>query len=106
MTTSLMRIALWGPLLIAALLAGAYITMHDPFARDGTELSQVPLSEEDPALDRVGDLKYLGGLDIPRMDQNIGGLSGLRWDAQSARLLAITDRPAPPSRSHSTTSAA
>lgn len=91
MTTYLMRIALWGPLLIAALLAGAYVYTHDPFARDGTELLQVPLSEEDPALDRVGNLKYLGGLDIPRMDQNIGGLSGLRWDAQSGRLLAITD---------------
>ena len=63
---SLSRIALWGPLLLAALLAGAYITMHDPFARDGTELLQVPLSEEDPELDRVGDLKFLGGLDIPR----------------------------------------
>ena len=86
-----MRTALWGPLLIAAALAGAYIYMHDPFARDGTELLQVPLSEEDPSLDRVGDLKYLGGLDIPRMGQNIGGLSGLRWDSKSGRLLAITD---------------
>lgn len=88
---SILRIALWGPLLIAALLAGAYIYMHDPFARDGTELLQLPLSEDDPTLDRVGDLKYLGGLDIPRMEQNIGGLSGLRWDAESGRLLAITD---------------
>jgi hypothetical protein len=88
---SIMRIALWGPLLIAALLAGAYIYMHDPFARDGTELLQVPLSEEDPSLDRVGDLKFLGGLDIPRMGQNIGGLSGIRWHADSQRLLAITD---------------
>ena len=43
----LMRIALWGPLLVAALLLGAYIYVHDPFARDGTELFQVPLSEED-----------------------------------------------------------
>ena len=86
-----LRLALWGPLLIGALLAAAYIYLHDPFARDGTELLQVPLSEDDPSLDRVGDLQYLGGLDIPRMDQNIGGLSGLRWDAQSGRLLAITD---------------
>ncbi|MEP0393052.1 MAG: esterase-like activity of phytase family protein [Erythrobacter sp.] len=88
---SLLRIALWGPLLLAALLAGAYVYTHDPFARDGTELLQVPLSEDDPSLDRVGDLKYLGGLDIPRIGQNIGGLSGLRWDAESGRLLAITD---------------
>lgn len=87
----LLRVALWGPLLIAAVLVGAYIYLHDPFARDGTELLQVPLSEEDPTLDRVGDLKYLGGLDLPRMGQNIGGLSGLRWDEASGRLLAITD---------------
>ncbi len=87
----LKRVALWGPLLIAALLVGGYVYLHDPFARDGTELLQVPLSDEDPALDRVGALKYHGGLDIPRMGQNIGGLSGLRWDADSGRLLAITD---------------
>lgn len=88
---TLMRIALWGPLLVAALLVGGYIYLHDPFARDGTQLLQVPLSEKDPALDRVGELLYLGGLDIPRMGKNIGGLSGLRWDAESGRLLAITD---------------
>lgn len=85
------RVAIWGPLLIAGLLAGAYVYMHGTFARDGTELLQVPLSEEEPELDRVGDLRYLGGLDIPRMGQNVGGLSGLRWDAESGRLLAITD---------------
>jgi len=86
-----MRAALWGPLLIAALLAGGYVYFHQPFARDGTELLQVPLSEEDPALEQVGDLRYLGGLDIPRMDQNIGGLSGLRWDMETGGLLAVTD---------------
>ncbi|MEM1052581.1 MAG: esterase-like activity of phytase family protein [Pseudomonadota bacterium] len=87
----LQRIAIGGPLLIAALLIGGYIYSHDPFARDGTELLKVPLSENDPSLDRVGDLLYLGGLDIPRMGQNIGGLSGLRWDAQTQQLIAITD---------------
>lgn len=85
------RVAIWGPLLIAGLLAGAYVYMHGTFARDGTELLQVPLSEEEPELDRVGELRYLGGLDIPRMGENVGGLSGLRWDAPSERLLAITD---------------
>ena len=88
---SIVRIALWGPLLVAATLAGAYIYMHDPFASDGTELLLVPLSEQDPDRDRFGDLHYRGGLDIPRMGQNIGGLSGLRWDSESGRLLAITD---------------
>ncbi|MEM9084495.1 MAG: esterase-like activity of phytase family protein [Pseudomonadota bacterium] len=87
----LRRVALWGPLLIAAILLGVYIMVHQPFARDGTELLRVPLSEEDPALSRVGKLTYRGGLDIPRMGQNIGGLSALRWDAESGRLLALTD---------------
>ena len=85
------RLAIWGPLLIAAALVVAYVLVHRPFAFDSTELSQVPLSEGDSTLDQVGDLQYLGGLDIPRMGQNIGGLSGLRWDAESERLLAITD---------------
>lgn len=87
----LRRVALWGPLVIAALLLGGYIYLHQPFARDGTELLPVPLSPDDPALEQVGNLAYRGGLDIPRMGQNIGGLSGLRWDADSTRLLAITD---------------
>ena len=88
---TMMRIALWGPLFVAGLLVGAYIYIHDPFARDGTDLLQVPLSEADPALDRVGELRYLGGLDIPRMEQNIGGLSGLEWHSETGVLLAITD---------------
>jgi hypothetical protein len=87
----LRRIALWGPSLIAALLLGTYIWVHRPFAVDETELVQVPLNADDPELDQVGQLRYLGGLDIPRMERNIGGLSGLRWDAESGQLLAITD---------------
>lgn len=86
-----LRLALWGPLLVGALLLAGYVYMHNPFARDGADLVAVPLSQDDPSLDRVGDLQYLGGLDIPRLDHNIGGLSGLRWDAESDRLLAITD---------------
>lgn len=85
------RLAIWGPLLVAGALLVAYVLVHRPFATDPTELVQVPLSEEDPELTRVGALEYLGGLDIPRMGQNIGGLSGLRWDEASGRLLAITD---------------
>ena len=71
--------------------AAAYAYVHQPFASDPSEVLAVPLSQDDPALDRVGDLRFMGGLDIPRMGQNIGGLSGLRWDADSGRLLAITD---------------
>ena len=85
------RIALWGPLLIAALLVGAYVAIHQPFARDGTELLAVPLSEGDAELTAVGQLIYSGGLDIPRIGQNLGGLSALRWDEETASLIALTD---------------
>ncbi|MEM7690526.1 MAG: esterase-like activity of phytase family protein [Pseudomonadota bacterium] len=51
----------------------------------------VPLSPDDPEQERVGALVYRGGLDIPRMGRNIGGLSALRWDEASGRLLALTD---------------
>ncbi len=56
-----------------------------------SEVIAVALDPADPDQEQIGQLSYLGGLDIPRMGLNIGGLSGLRWDAQSGRLLAITD---------------
>lgn len=87
----LMRAALIGPLLIAALLLSGYVWLHQPFAEDSGDIAKVPLSPDNASLYEVGDLQYLGGIDIPRMGQNIGGLSGLRWDAESGRLLAITD---------------
>jgi len=61
--------------------------------RDASDTGVVPvaLNPEDPGEERVGHLIYGGGLDIPRMGQNIGGLSALRWDATSGRLLALTD---------------
>jgi len=87
----LIRIAILGPLVILALLLATYVIVHQPLAADDTELHQLALDPADHSRDRVGDLVYRGGLDIPRMGENIGGLSGLRWDAGSGRLLAITD---------------
>ncbi len=87
----LLRAVFWGPLLIATMLVGGYVWLHQPFAQDSDSISKVSLDPQDASADRVGDLLYLGGLDIPRMGQNIGGLSGLRWDADSGRFLAITD---------------
>ena len=55
------------------------------------EVVQVALNPKDLSQDRVGALIYRGGLDIPRMGKNIGGLSALRWDEPSGRLLALTD---------------
>ncbi len=84
------RIWLWLAVVLIALVGAAYAYMHAPLP-DDDELHQVALDPADPDRTQIGDLTYLGGIDIPRMSQNIGGLSGLRWDAQSQRLLAITD---------------
>lgn len=83
-------IAVCSALLILGGVA-AYAYVHQPFASDPAEVLAVPLSQDDPALEQVGSLRFMGGVDIPRMGQNIGGLSGLRWDAQGGRLIAITD---------------
>jgi len=56
-----------------------------------TAITSIALYPDDPEQARVGALVYRGGLDIPPMGQNIGGLSALRWDAASERLLALTD---------------
>ncbi|NQX94485.1 MAG: esterase-like activity of phytase family protein [Erythrobacter sp.] len=79
---------------IAAALAAGMIalaaTMQWREAMDD-KVKTVILNPDDPAQSRVGELVYRGGLDIPRMGQDLGGLSALRWDAQSGRLLALTD---------------
>ncbi len=79
---------------IAALLAASLIALAGVMywleAADD-EVERLALNLDDPSQSQVGALIYRGGLDIPRMGQNIGGLSALRWDPQSGRLLALTD---------------
>ncbi|EAQ29213.1 hypothetical protein NAP1_00535 [Erythrobacter sp. NAP1] len=75
---------------LCAVIIGYALFANHREASD-TQVVAVALDPADPSRTRIGQLEYLGGLDIPRMGENIGGLSGLRWDAQSGRLLAITD---------------
>ncbi len=75
---------------LATLIFAAAMIAHSHELNDA-EIVAVPLNPDDPNQKRIGQLEYRGGLDIPPMGQNIGGLSGLRWDAESGRLLAITD---------------
>lgn len=49
----------------------------------------VALHPEDPAAQRVGHLRYMGGLHLQSRDQRFGGLSGLRWNGNS--LYAVSD---------------
>lgn len=54
----------------------------------------VPLSVTDPKLDRVGGLRFLGGLWLRSPDEGFGGLSGLSAEEQDGevRILAVTDQ--------------
>lgn len=56
-------------------------------------VQSVPLSTSDPALERVGSLRFLGGLRLRSADQGFGGLSGLSVHDEKGDLtfLAITD---------------
>ncbi|MEM6476199.1 MAG: esterase-like activity of phytase family protein [Pseudomonadota bacterium] len=82
--------ATWWAIAFAALVLALAISAHS-WAQNDTEVRVVPLDSTDLARQNIGKLNYLGGVQIPRMGQNIGGLSGLRWDAESGQLIAITD---------------
>ena len=51
----------------------------------------VPLDDADPSRDRVGALRYLGGLWLRSNDPRFGGLSDLRVSPGGARLFAVSD---------------
>jgi hypothetical protein len=50
----------------------------------------VPLDAEDPARDRVGRLRYMGGIELKSTDARFGGLSSLR-STGPGQLLSVTD---------------
>ncbi|MEM1195854.1 MAG: esterase-like activity of phytase family protein [Pseudomonadota bacterium] len=84
------RRAYWVAGLAALAVLAIAAFMHWREAGD-TRVVAVALNPDDPGQQSLGALVYRGGLDIPKMGQNIGGLSALRWDTQSGRLLALTD---------------
>ncbi|WP_199553495.1 esterase-like activity of phytase family protein [Sandaracinobacteroides hominis] len=51
----------------------------------------VPLNRSDPSADRVGRLRYLGGIDLSSSDIRFGGLSGMLWEPACNRLLVVSD---------------
>jgi hypothetical protein len=54
------------------------------------QAAAVPLDSENPTRDRVGRLRYLGGVELKSGDPRFGGLSGLRvWSP--GVLVAVTD---------------
>lgn len=65
-----------------------------PAAADAIKVrsSQVILSHENPKVDRVDSLRFLGGLDLRSDDRRFGGLSGLDISPDGLRLTAVSDR--------------
>lgn len=90
MVTARNRPLLWVAIALCLGIIGYALYAQQIEASD-TDVVSVPLDPADPARETLGRLRYLGGLDIPRMGQNIGGLSALDWDTQSGRLLALAD---------------
>lgn len=68
--------------LTAWLYAGGVLAGAPAGVRDGEALpltaKPVPLNAEDPAQDRIGRLRYLGGVALTSANPAFGGLSGLR----------------------------
>ncbi len=66
------------------------------------QTKSIALNWYDPAQKNIGQLRYMGGLQLSAKDKRFGGISGLRWlsavrgpegEPQAvSRLLAITDR--------------
>lgn len=79
----------------SALLALAACASADADTRPGLKpipitVAAVPFDNSDPARDRLGRLRYLGGVAIESGDVRFGGLSGLRLVAPG-ELLGVTD---------------
>lgn len=51
----------------------------------------LPLNPKDARADRIGRLRYLGGLALRADDRGFGGISGMVWEQACRRLLAATD---------------
>lgn len=52
---------------------------------------QLPFNPQDSRASRNGRLQFLGALDLRAADRRFGGISGMIWEAQCRRLLAVTD---------------
>jgi len=92
---------LGGRLFCAALGLGLLgLAMAQPTALPARKVTltarPIPLSTNDPALERTGGLRYRGGLWLEAEDEGFGGLSGLilRETAAGPTLLAVTDQGA------------
>lgn len=81
-------------LVAAACLAGGPALARDKAEPTALTLSSrsVSLDDDDPKHDRVGRLRWRGGIEITAGGSRFGGLSSLLVSADGAHLLAISDR--------------
>lgn len=94
-----MRRMFEGFLSTGALLGGAVVALYfagpalgsGPVVPLALTTRALPLSSADPALDRVGRLKFLGALQLDARDERFGGISAMLWEADCSRLLAVSD---------------
>ena len=78
-------------LLAAALTLAAYREKPETQPQSiAVTARAVPLDPTDPAYDRVGRLRYVGGLELASRDRRFGGISGMRF-LPDGRLLAVSD---------------
>lgn len=78
------------PLAVAAALSGLSSGPR-PGASLAVATTPVPLDPRDPARDRLGALRYRGGLWLRSDDPRFGGLSDLRVSADGRELRAVSD---------------
>lgn len=84
---------------VGALGAGAAMALYfagpalgsGPVAELAVESRALPLSNADPAADRVGRLKFLGAIQLEARDARFGGISALLWEPACNRLIGVSD---------------
>ena len=82
-------------LIALAIVIALAVCLHWPAAAnnaDGPFLPQttpVPLDPADPSRNSIGELTYMGGVEIQPGDENVGGISGLEW--HDGQLYAVAD---------------
>jgi hypothetical protein len=96
---SLLPVTVWGWLAITGVATAVLgLVFAQPSIRPRREITltaqAVPLSSGEASVDRLGALKFLGGLALRSTDNAFGGLSGLLVEARADGLwlIAITDQ--------------
>lgn len=90
-----MKTRVFSSLAVACLAAMVAATGPTPLSADTAEIqikaTRLPLNPDDALQDRVGRLRYRGGLEIESTNLLFGGLSGLEISGDGKKLVAMSD---------------